>query len=123
MLPTEKDELAPSEQTKIHRLEKPRKTWFFERHDGSIVAVGNDEAFFILKGNNNYHRTMKMIGCSDGVTFHNAVVESHNIFRTTQDIKLAQEKLREGERAEIEKARGNMERPIDPQFAGTRKSP
>jgi hypothetical protein len=110
----EKDPLAPGDDTKVHKLEPATKTWFFQRPDGSTFAARASEAWQLLKRNSNYQKDLKLIGCSDGSTFADAVRRSQEHFRATKNIKEAQAIIREGEALELEKARGNMELPQDP---------
>ena len=123
MLPLEKDPLAPGEEIKTHKIEPAKKTWFFERPDGSIISAKAIEAHQILKKQNVYLRDFKLVGCSDGLTFQKAVSEAQRLFKQTKDIAQAQEVIRQGERDEIEKARGNMELPPDPTAVITKRSP
>jgi hypothetical protein len=123
MLPIEKDELAPSGVVKTNKVEPSRKTWFFERPDGSIFGCQQVEAWQTLLKHNAHTRDFKFIGCSDGMTFQRAVLESQKVFKETGDFAKAQEVLRQGERDEIEKARGNLEYPPDPTVVTTKRSP
>lgn len=123
MLPQEKDELAPGESVKPNKVEPARKTWFFQRPDGSIFGCQAVEAFQVLSKKNNYLRDFKLIGCSDGTVFQKAIADAQKVFRETKDLAQAQAIIRQGEAEEIERARGHMELPPDPSKIVTRQSP
>lgn len=114
MLPIEKDKLAPGETPKPNKVEPARKTWFFQKPNGEIFSCHQNEAWQLLQKTSVYQRDLKMIGCSDGMIFQKAVHDAHKVFQETKDLEKAQEILRAGELAEIEAARGNLERPQDP---------
>lgn len=114
MLPTEIDINAPKGNVKIHKLEPPQKTWFFQRPTGEIFGVHAIEAWNLLQKTSLYQRDLKMIGQSDGTTFHNAVKEAHRVFGETGDVAQSQAIIRKGEQDEIEAARGNLVYPPDP---------
>lgn len=55
---------------------KPHKTWFIERGDGFIFATREDEAWNLLKNRTNWMRAdFKIIGVSDGTTYHKILRE------------------------------------------------
>jgi hypothetical protein len=91
------------------------RTFFFERPDGSRISTEEKEAW------NLYTRIpqelgtrkpgFKFLGSSDGTTYQQAVFEAQQIFLNTNDLKMAQDRLRQGEVEEFEKARGNMKPP------------
>lgn len=95
-------------------IEEAKDTYFFERHDGSIIHVQEREAWDILKGGNRvvgpYINPPKMIGVSDGRLFQKAVQEAHALHREGKTEE-AKERLRQGEREELEAARGKFKRP------------
>lgn len=123
MLPAEKDPIAPGDVAKPNKVEPAKKTWFFQRTNGSIIGCQAIEAWQILLKQNVYLRDFRLIGCSDGSTFQRAINEAHKVFRETKDIEKSQEIIRQGELDEIEKARGNMELPPNPTAVTTKKSP
>lgn len=98
---------------KIHKLEKPQKTFFFERHDGSIISVGEQEAWGLYARKNQVIGQdipkPKLIGVSDGLKMHEAISEAHKIFRT--DPEAAQARIRKGHEEELEVARGHIIKP------------
>lgn len=110
-------EIAPSNQSKVNKLEPAQKTWFFERPDGSTFAAHANEAFQILKNkhSNVAYRDLKFIGCSSGEKFREAVKSAQDLFRKTRDLAQAQEMIRQGELDELESARGNKELPPNPE--------
>ena len=91
---------------KPNKIEPPQKTYFYERRDGSIISAHAKEAW-------NLHKQFKQVGVSDGTAFYKAVQEAHNLFNT-RGIEEAQERLRQGEKEEIEVARGHLEMPQNP---------
>lgn len=122
MLPKEKDPIAPGEKITPHKAEPAQRTWFFERPNGSIFACHAVEAYHLLRKTSEYQKHLKLIGCSDGSVFAQAVIDSHRVFGETKDFAQAQAILRKGEADEIERARGNMTLPPDPsrvQFSKT----
>lgn len=98
---------------KIHKLEKPQKTFFFERHDGSVISVGEREAWNIYNNRNQVVGWLipkpKLIGVSDGMKMYEAVKKAHEVFVTNPDE--AQNILRQGNVDELEAARGNIVAP------------
>lgn len=114
MLPTEKDPIAPGDNIKPHKLEPAQMTWFFERPDKTIFGCHAVEAWQLLQKTSSYQKNLRLIGCSDGSVFAQAVRDSHKVFNETKDFSRAQALLRKGEADEIERARGNMKLPPDP---------
>lgn len=54
----------------------PQKTWFFEK-DGKPFAVNEKEAWTLLTNKSNWRRQdIKMLGMSDGETFHKVIKEA-----------------------------------------------
>lgn len=100
---------------KIHKLEKPQKTFFFERPNGQVFSVKESEAWELLKGRGQVigaeRVRNKIIGVSDGKIFYQAVMEAHELSKT--DPQAALERLRQGERDELAAARNNIEMPQD----------
>jgi len=62
----------------MERASKPKKTWFFERMgDGTIIACEEREAWQIVYNRSNWkRRDFRLLGTSDGTTFHRIVKES-----------------------------------------------
>lgn len=94
------------------KIEETERIYFFQRANGSIIFTKGREAWNLYARRpqvlGQYVPKFVFLGSSDGTTFQQAVRESHEIYRTTQDLAKAQERLRQGEKDELEKARGNM---------------
>lgn len=88
----------------VGKVEKSKRTYFYERKDGSIICVEEKEAWELHK------KGFKQIGVSNGEIFRQAVIESQKIF-TESGLQAAQERIRKGERDEIEAARGKFQVP------------
>lgn len=114
MLPTEKDPIAPGDTTKPNKIEPAQRTWFFQRENGEIFACHAVEAYNLTRKTSEYQKRLKLIGCSDGAIFQQAVRDSHRVFAETKDVAQAQAVLRKGEQDELEVARGNIIQPPDP---------
>lgn len=69
------EDLSPA---MVERISKPKKTWFFERMgDGMILATEENEAWQICYNKSNWKRKdFRLLGTSDGTTFHRIVKES-----------------------------------------------
>jgi hypothetical protein len=94
------------------KVEPPEKTFFFERHDGSIISVKEPEAWRIVTGRNQAYLRYpipKIIGVSDGTTFRNAVLEAQELAKT--DLEAAKARIRKGYDDELAAARGHVESP------------
>lgn len=66
------------ENTQIEGSEsaKPHKTWFIETGDGMVFAARETEAWSLLKNRTNWMRQdFKIIGVSDGLTYHKVLRE------------------------------------------------
>lgn len=91
----------------------PKLTFFFERHDGTIISAGEQEASNLYYKKNQVVGfdipKPKLIGVSDGSLMYQAVKEAHEIYKTDQD--KAVERIRQGHADELEKARGNIIKP------------
>jgi hypothetical protein len=81
-------------------------TFFYEQSNGRIIVVEEQEASLI-------HRKFKQVGVSDGLVFQKAMQEAKRVQRETGDLLKAQEILRQGERDELEAARGHFQLPRD----------
>ena len=62
----------------IERATAPKKTWFFERMgDGKVFACEENEAWQICYNKSTWkRRDFRMLGTSDGTTYHRIVKES-----------------------------------------------
>lgn len=99
-------------EQKEARIDPPQKTFFFERHDGSIISVNEPEAWRIINGRIQAYLRYpipKLIGVSDGSTFQKALFEARELGKT--DVELAKERVRKGYQEELEAARGHIEQP------------
>lgn len=97
---------------KRNKLEPPKKTFFFERWDGSIIATHEEEAWRIVSKRNQTYEVKpapKLIGVSNGEIFYKAVTEAQAIVET--DPEKAKEIIKKGHQDELEAARGNIEAP------------
>ncbi len=98
------------------KVEGAQETYFFERMDGSVISVLEEEAWNIMKGRTPIvgfrHNTPKLIGVSDGQIFQRAVLESQGFLREGKVIE-AQAILKKGQADELEAARGKFKRPRD----------
>lgn len=105
---------VPSGPIKNNHNEGPQKTFFFERSDGSIVAMHEVEAWNLLKYRQQvvgrYVQPPKLIGVSNGHKFWEAVTEAHKL-NAVGKIEEALERIRQGEKEELEVARGHIEMP------------
>lgn len=94
----------------------PEKTFFFQRENGSIFSVNEQEAWSIWTGKMQTIgvRTYppKLIGTSDGRIFHKAVQEAKEINKT-KGFEEAQDHIRKGMELELEEAKKHPERPKD----------
>lgn len=109
-------------QLDTKNLGRPQKTWFFEKENGSIIALQEAEAWRLYSGKNQILglRTPrpKIIGVSDGTTYYQAIVEAVKIAKDIgaeqgqeAGILAGQEHMRKGFALEIEVARGHIEKP------------
>jgi len=100
---------------KPNQIEPPKKIFFFEREDGSIFHVGEREAWAVYKGHNQTvgisRPRLKLVGVSNGMKFHEAVIEAHELNRTNPQAAL--ERIKKGENDEWEAAKGHIEIPRD----------
>lgn len=95
---------------KVNKLEQPKKTFFFERHDNSIISVGETEAWNLYARKNQVIGfeipRPKLIGTSDGKLMYQAIQEAHKLFAEDPEKSFA--RIRQGEKEELEAARGNI---------------
>lgn len=95
-----------------NRVEPAQRIFFFERNDGKVIAVQENEAWslyskrqqLLTKGFNRVE--FKLIGTGDGRIFQEAALKAKEIGKT--NIEEAQKVLREGQEAELEACRGNI---------------
>jgi hypothetical protein len=116
----------PKGEIIVHKLETPQKVYFFERFDGSVICVQEQEANTLLKGRikvlGPQNAKPKLIGVSDGMKFYQAVQEAHALHREGKTAEALQ-RLRDGETEELEAARGHIERPRDFDAIDTNRNP
>lgn len=93
------------------KREQPERIYFFERENGSIIFAKENEAHRIYRKRNQVigqeRERIKFLGSSDGQLFYKAVEESKVIFQE-KGLEAAQERIRQGEKEELEVARGQM---------------
>lgn len=78
-LDDERREVMSSDLTPAMREQasRPKKTWFFQRGDGKIMAVEEKEAWQICYNRSTWkRRDFRLLGTSDGTTYHRIVKES-----------------------------------------------
>jgi hypothetical protein len=99
------------------------RVFFFERSDGSILAVDEVQAWNLYTRRQQVlgkskRFEFKLVGTGDGEIYRTALQEAREVGRT--DVKQAQEILRKGHEDELEACRGriipprNMDRMGDP---------
>lgn len=88
---------------KIGRIDAPQKTFFYERRDGSVIAMSENEA--ALTG-----KFYRLLGTSDGTTYFRLISELHKKAETLTDEEVAK-CLTEAFNAELEVAKNHIERP------------
>lgn len=92
----------------------PQLTFFFERADGSIFVVEEEEAWKILSGHNQLVGQQvskpKLIGVSDGLKYAEAMSEAKELFKT-QGLEASQARIRQGFDEELAVARGHIQLP------------
>lgn len=108
------DNLPPYESTfgMSNHVDAPRKVYFFERSDGKVLAVENQEAY------NMYYRrpqnlsqklSYKLIGTGDGKIFSEARLKAQEAGKI--DINEARKILAQGQLDELEACRGKISVP------------
>lgn len=61
----------------VERANAPKKTWFFERGDGKVIACEEKEAWQICYNRSTWkRRDFRILGTSDGTTYNRIVKES-----------------------------------------------
>lgn len=107
-----------------HQIERPTKTFFFERSDGTTFATQEDEAWRIYSTGNQVigfpRDKPKLVGVSDGTKMHQAVIEAHAL---VGDPEQAKDRLRKGYEEELESARGHLEKPRNMDTIGRGRQP
>lgn len=108
------------------KSERPQKTFFFERPDGSTFSVNEAEAWNVYTGKNQIvgFQTVrpKLIGVSDGSKVAQAIIEAKEIFKT-EGFEKAQQRVKQGHEEEIESARGHIEKPRNFDMVDSRGNP
>lgn len=100
-------------------IETPQRTYFFERHDGSVIALQEREAWAMMKHPGKslgpIQAPPKFIGSSDGVIYRDAVAAARVIYDANGGVydEACRELLLKAEKDEMAKARGNMVMPRD----------
>lgn len=106
----------PSQKGMSSKYYPPEKTFFFQRENGSVFSVNEQEAWAIYTGKQQTVgvRTYppKLIGTSDGKLFNKAVEEAKEIFKK-EGFDKAQEHIRQGQELELEEAKKHPEKPRD----------
>ena len=111
-------ETTPLTNIRPNKLEQAEKIFFFERNDGKIIAVKEQEAW------NLYTRKVQvlgynkkvvytLIGVGDGLIFQNAVAEAQSITSNLENLPKMQDIIRKGQEAELEACRGRIIPPRD----------
>lgn len=92
----------------------PHTTFFYEKPDGTIFMAEEAEAWRLAANRNQVLGRLsipyKQVGVSDGHLFSKAVQEAQQIFME-KGLEAAQERLRRGEKEELEFARGHFQKP------------
>lgn len=71
------EEVKSRDLASMERDNVPKKTWFFERGDGMIFPCEEKEAWDILYNTSTWkRRDFKMVGVSDGKTYHKMVKDA-----------------------------------------------
>ena len=111
----EGDVSGPGLDWKVNRAEADKEVYFFERHNGSIIEVGESEAWTILRGGQKvigpYIPPPKLIGVGDGKIFQQAVVEAQEMYKNGKDKEEVSARVRKGREDELEAARGKIKMP------------
>jgi len=95
------------------QIELPKKTFWFEKWDGSIFATQEEEAWRIVNKRNQVYEVKpphKLIGVSTGEIFYQAVIEAQK-YMQAGDMDKAKEIVNQGHQDELESGRGKIEAP------------
>lgn len=107
-------------------IESPIPTWFFEKPDGKIIAVQEQEAWRIYTGKNqiigqrNY--PPKIIGVGNGQIYRKAVADAIEL-KTKGDMEGSQACLRQGYEDELTEARNHIRKPRNFDMIGRNQQP
>lgn len=98
------------------KIEDAVKIFFFERSDGSIIAVQEAEAWNLYTRRQQIlgrhkRNDFTLIGTGDGFIFQKAVMDAREAGKV--DVKVAQEIIRKGQADELEACRGKIIPPRD----------
>lgn len=91
---------------------QPQRIYFFERSDGSIIDVEENEAWSLysrrpqMLSKGGKRPEFKLIGTGDGLIFHEALQKAKIAGKT--DIEEAKKIIREGKQAELEACLGKI---------------
>lgn len=99
------------------KIDPPQKTYFYEREDGSVIAMNAPEAWEMEKKRARKLVFTRQYGVSDGKLMLQALLASKEIIKT-QGLGAAQAKIREGFEAEKAAAKGHMEMPPNCDMVG-----
>lgn len=90
------------------------RIYFFQQPSGKIIFVNEDGAWNMYSKRpqivGRYVQPFKFLGSSDGSIYRQAINEAGSIFRE-KGLVAAQERLRQAEKEEFEKAKGVMTPP------------
>jgi len=106
---------GPTGNIKPHRIENPQATFWFQRHDGSIFFTTEREAWMVYNGRiQTLYKVPppKLIGVSDGTIFYQSVKDAHQLYAEGK-VEEAVQKLKEGEKLEMESGLGKLRAPIN----------
>lgn len=92
------------EYVEFKRVEVPQKTWFYQKPDGEIFACKEQEATWSGK-------KFKMIGVGDGKVYADYLKKCGVSIGQVITAKRSKEILDGAFKAELEAARGHLERP------------
>lgn len=103
-----------------------QRVYFFEKSNGDTFFADEFSAWRIIKGKNQIVGLQtiipKYLGMSDGTIYQQYQAEAKKIF-AEKGLEAAQTHLREGEKKELEKARGNMAMPRNPEIVDLKGNP
>ncbi len=109
--------LEPQNFVNDLRVEPAQKTYFYERENGSVIAVNAKEAWEIEQKCLRRLLQMKQFGVSDGKIMQQAIIDSKQVLKT-QGLEAAQAKIREAFVLEQAAAKGHFERPPNADVVG-----
>lgn len=104
----------PTGGVRPNKIEEARKTFWFQRFDGSVFCTYEEEAWKILNGRikrlGPVTMPPRLVGVSDGTIYRDAVVAAHK-FHSEGKMEEAQQSLREGYNKEYESGLGKLVMP------------